>query len=250
MRRHRDRHTATPVEFRAWPTRETDPLAILSERDRRGILGSAAAIAIALGTAGAQAATSIYGTRTAGRQNQQAMQAQERGDVRADAYNREALTQQRELADKTRALEEQALAEKKAAREAAMAMDRQRWTDYVDINRPHWQLGSQVLGNLYDLAGYRGGGMPGSASVPAPAMSETGPAPASASFGNDTRPGRGMPLADLAMLGSSAPVAPAARSSRRSYAPAMPFPQVSTPRISLQDLMLMTQPSASAARVG
>ena len=210
-------------------------------------IGTAAAIAIGLGTAVGQTATSIYGTKKSGDVNRQALQAQERGDVRADAYNREELALQREIAERQRLLEEQKLADARAARQAAMDMDRQRWTDYININRPNWDVGRRVLGNLQDLAGYSGGGRPSSAPIQAPAMPGSGPAPAGASFGTDARMSRGMSLADLAALGTSAP---AARASRRSYGLAMPFPQVSTPRLSLQDLMLMTPPSASAARVG
>lgn len=77
---------------------------------------------------GASAATSIYSTRAASRQNERAMDANERADERELAYARERDEANRRERDR-------------------------RWQEYVSLRQPHWNLGNQVLGNLYDLAG-------------------------------------------------------------------------------------------------
>lgn len=117
-------------------------------------IGTAAAIAIGLGTAGAQTAASIYGTKKAADVNKSSLAAQERSDLRA--------------AEEARADRELREREYTAALEA----DKARWADYTRINEPYWQAGARVLGSLYDMAGT---GSP--VAVPPPSPAALGAAP-------------------------------------------------------------------------
>jgi len=92
-------------------------------------IGVGAALAIGLGSAGASAASSIYGAKSA------------RG-----AHDFEIKAQERQ------AQREMAMAERSEANRQRM------WQDYVRLNQPTWQMGGRVLQSLYDLAGGRGQG--------------------------------------------------------------------------------------------
>lgn len=110
------------------------------------MIGTAAMIGIALGTAGAQTAASIYNSKKASGVNEKALATQERSDRDAMAFERENAARQdafaREEADR-----------RDAARKELMAVDQQRWQDYLRANEPMWRRGGEALGNLYDLAG-------------------------------------------------------------------------------------------------
>lgn len=134
-------------------------------KDEHGVIGTGAAIAIA---ALSSAGSSAYNTKKAASQNKQALQAGERSDVRAReledarlAEERRALNEQ--LAEKKRSEDERLKYEREeAARKErlyneAVTRDRERWQDYLRINEPNWRFGSNVLGSLYDIAGFKGG---------------------------------------------------------------------------------------------
>jgi hypothetical protein len=114
--------------------------------DERGFIGTTAAIAIAVGM-GAQTAASVYNAKKASKQNENVLSAQERDAIRASDQAKDDAAIQRE-----------ALASEERYRQAQLDRDRERWGEYVKINQPHWDLGNRVLGNLADLAGYRGAG--------------------------------------------------------------------------------------------
>ena len=118
-------------------------------------------LAIAALTAGSTAAQ-IHGTRSANRTNRRSLEAGERSDVRADALERARFAEERaalaEQLAEAKAAREAQLAEVKAERETRLARDRERWQDYLRINEPTWRAGNEMLGSLYDLAGYRGQG--------------------------------------------------------------------------------------------
>src|SRR3990167_5232215 len=106
--------------------------------DERGVIGTGALIGIALASTGAQAATSIYGTKKAAGVNERSIAAQEAEGERALAFEREEALRREQ------------------ARKEAMAVDQARWEDYLRANEPTWRAGGQVLTNLYDLAGMGG----------------------------------------------------------------------------------------------
>lgn len=168
-------------------------------------LGTAAAIAIGLGTAGAQTAASIYNTRSANKTNQQALEAQRQEADRAAELERERLAEERAAREAQLALERERDAERARVREQMMQMDAQRWNDYLSIHQPHWALGANVLGNLYDLAG-----IPRGASLPASGIPPAGS-------------GGGVPsLFDLASQRVQGNPALSAAGGRGTWAPAMP----------------------------
>lgn len=140
-------------------------------------------IALAI-TGGATAGAQVYQARSAGKTNRRSLEASERSDVRASELEREAL--QAQLAESKRAQEAQ-LAEAKADRESKLQRDRERWQDYLRVNEPTWRAGNDMLGSLYDLAGYRGQGPayapppsappPGTRSAPLPLGAPPGTPP-------------------------------------------------------------------------
>lgn len=162
--------------------------------DERGVLGTAASIALGIGAIAGSTASSVYGTRAAAGQNRRAIDATERGDTRAAEIERERLAEEKraldaqlaearrereaQLAEERRWREEQArLQREEAARKErlyteAVGRDRERWQDYLRINEPHWRQGSGVLGSLYDIAGFSGQA-PGFAPPTQPAQGST-----------------------------------------------------------------------------
>ena len=143
-------------------------------------LGTKAIIALVLGTAGASAATNIYAAKRAGDTNRRSLDASERSDQRALAFERE------EAARKERQYQSEAAWREKATQQA-IDLDKQRWADYVAIHRPHWQLGASTLSSLYDLAGFTGG-----ETAPA-AMPTGGPPGTMAPAGTGAPPSAGLP---------------------------------------------------------
>lgn len=139
-------------------------------QDERGVIGTAAAIALALG-AGASAGASAYGTRSAAGQNRRATEATERSDVRAGEREEAALaeTRREHEADLARQIAEDARVEQsrqdvlarqrvedaraEQARQDRLAFAREQWQGYLGAQQPHWRLGADVLGRLSDMAG-------------------------------------------------------------------------------------------------
>src|SRR3990167_11384734 len=103
---------------------------------------------IALGST----AASLYGTKKAAEQNRRALEAQERDSERAVSEG-----------GKDRELSVQDMANQQARWDRAMAADEKRWQDYLEVQRPHWNIGAGALGRLTELAGLPGGG---SAAMP------------------------------------------------------------------------------------
>ena len=85
--------------------------------------------------AGAGVAQNVYATRTASKQNNRALDAEERDAERSAALERE-----------DRASREQAY-------QKALDADQRKWEDYVRVHEPYWQTGREALGRLQDLAG-------------------------------------------------------------------------------------------------
>lgn len=165
------------------------------------MIGTAAALAIALGSAGATAASNIYGTKKAAETNKRSLEATERDSVRAADLEREST---RELL----AFQREEAARRDAARQQAMEFDRQRWGDYTRIHEPHWQMGSGVLQSLTGLAGVKGG--------PAPRPGPSGP----------PMPGNLRSLADMGTFAPMGGPAPQIAMTRpRMAAPMMEAPQ-------------------------
>src|SRR3990167_5444699 len=113
---------------------------------------------------GISALQSIHNTRSATKQNQRAIDASERSDVRADTRESDRLAEERraldaQIAEKKRAEDEQLKltreenARKERQYNEAVTRDRERWQDYLRINEPMWRQGAGVLGSLYDIAG-------------------------------------------------------------------------------------------------
>lgn len=207
------------------PTRPDGHLALGVEA--RGVIGTAAAIALGIGAA-ASAGAQVHGTKSAGKTNKRAIEAGERSDVRAERL------EDARIAEDRRAREAD-LAETKAAREAALQRDKERWADYLRVNEPFWKAGSGVLSSLYDIAGMGGsapsyvsptqpppGAPPPSAPPP---ISGTMPIPGNnrGQIGHITNGGtqplelsrvQPMSIADLmqlAQLGSTTPTLPSGR---------------------------------------
>src|SRR3990167_7385743 len=203
-----------------------------------GLIGTGAAIAIA---AGAAAAQGIHGTRTASKQNKEAIRASEASDLRASALESRRVEEERraldvQLAEQRREREEQLkydreeAARKERQYNEAAARDQARWQDYLRINEPMWRQGAGVLGSLYDIAG----------AGPAPAFSmptQPPPAPmggAPASSGGSSAPSSLMTLGQRPGVSSTMPV----RAGGRTF-PTMPTPNSGGQ--SLQDFMSLAQ---------
>ena len=128
-------------------------------------IGTTAAIIIGLSAAGGKAASDIYAAKKAGNTNDKALAAQERDSLRGQQMY-----------------------------EQGLALDKQRWADYVRVHEPHWQTGNQVLGNLYDLAGYQGGAPPMQTPQQPMGPGPAGMAPAPGSTAQVSTPQAGMPM--------------------------------------------------------
>lgn len=182
-------------------------------RDERGFIGTAAALAIGLGSAGASAASGMYGAKVAGRENRRAIEAQERESVRQSQ------------------------------------IDQQRWSDYVRIHEPIWNTGGDVLRSLTRLAGVRPS--PGSGThmaMPARPPGSVGvAAPVPPSVGGAVVPSGAQSLAALGSRSSSP--WPTARASYPTMA--IPSTPAVNPLRSMMDLYSMaqmfTRPDAAAA---
>lgn len=125
-------------------------------------LSTGAIIGIAAATSGAQAVSSIYGSRRAANTNDRSLQAGERADVRAaeeSRLDREAQVREaREAREATLAYQREESARREAARREAMQFDRDRWGDYTRIQEPHWNMGANALSSLSNMMGVGGGG--------------------------------------------------------------------------------------------
>ena len=228
--RHRHLWAASGAEVGAWPARERDPLADLSERQRRGIVGTAAAIAIGAGLFGGTTAAGIYSSRSAANVNRRSIDAQERSDQRA--------------AD----LEAQRLAEERRQYDAAVQRDRERWADYTRVWEPHWQMGQGVLGSLYNMAGLQPGA-PGPSAPSALPPGTGGAAPTSASLADlALQPDASGVFAMPPASGSTLPVTSRhlAR-SQRPRRPIQPMAEMPTPRgMGLSELMALADMAGTA----
>lgn len=166
-------------------------------------------IPVALAIAGgASAGAQIYATKRNADINKRSLEASERSDERALAFEREDA------------------ARRERAYTQALDMDRQRWADYTRIMEPHWRVGATALGSLYDLAGYSGdapamapssgtpSGQPPALPSSAAPMSGYGRAAAARRVAGVRRPAMappplpaesgGLPLMDLMALGQQA----------------------------------------------
>ena len=200
--------------------------------DESGIIGTAAAIVMAI-TAGGTAASSIYGTKRAASVN-------ERGIAAQRDESREAMALQTSEAEKQRVWEAE---QRRQQRE----YDQGRWDSYITANQPHWQVGQQALGSLTDLAGLPGGtfgpGASGPAVGSAPATTAAGAAPATAVAGS-----AGLSLSARAGQQPREPTTSAAPGrGRQVYAAMQPMMAGQAPGtsgiagFSLQDLAMLSQ---------
>ena len=181
------------------------------------------AIAALIGQTGA----SIYGARSANKTNRRSLEAGERSDVRAADLERERFAEER-------AAWQAQLAEIKAERETRLQRDRERWQDYLRINEPTWRAGNDMLGSLYDLAGYRGQGPAYAAppSTPPPGAQSAPPGPIASG---------GAGLSDLMRgrtLGIAAPM-PRTMPARRQAAPAQLMAPRAPAPLDLSALMML-----------
>jgi hypothetical protein len=158
----------------------------------------AASTAIALGIGAASAGSSIYSTKTAGKQNRRTLEAQERESTRALDYEKASMAEQARIADAERAEAARvadaklaAQAEERATKERIyreqLAHDQRRWDDYVRVRSPMWNAGNGVLQQLSSLMGYHGGGaapsaMPAAGSPPPSSAAGSGLAGGDRSF--------------------------------------------------------------------
>ena len=192
------------------------------------------AIAALIGQTGA----SVYGARSANKTNRRSLEAGERSDVRATDLERERFAEERaalaEQLAEAKAAREAQLAEVKAERETRLARDRERWQDYLRINEPTWRAGNDMLGSLYDLAGYRGQGPAYAAppSTPPPGAQSAPPGPIASG---------GAGLSDLMRgrtLGIAAPM-PRTMPARRQAAPAQLMAPRAPAPLDLSALMML-----------
>ena len=164
-------------------------------------------VPIAMAIAGAgSTAVSVYSTKKAAKVNEKSLEAQELESVR-------------ETAART------------AEYDQAIALDKQRWADYVRVHEPSWQLGNRTLASLSDIAGYGGPTpqMPSGSAPPAPGVA----------------PG---PVATVPMPTAGARPRAAGAGQRFVTGPAVAMPRA-TGGMSLQDLMaLASQPTARGPR--
>ena len=139
------------------------------------MIGTGAALAMAaLGSLGA----STYATKSAGAQNRRSQDYQREADTRAATMEAERLAEEKRLADEKIVLERENRARQDRQYQDALQRDRERWADYVRVNQPHWQTGSNALAGLYELAGFQGGVPAG--GDPAAMVATAGPPPPTA----------------------------------------------------------------------
>lgn len=171
-------------------------------------------IALAIGAAGS-AASSIYSAKRAGDTNNRALAAQER-----DAARQAQLDERR------------------------IAIDQQRWNDYVRIHEPIWNIGGGALRNLAGMAGVPMASS-GRGPTAAPAMPSGGPGPgtmppaAGAGRAAPSVPNL-MPLAAIANMAT--PPQAGAPPARRRYAAVTP--RVARGNANLTDLAMVGMPTA------
>lgn len=111
-------------------------------------IGTAAAIAIGLGTAGAQVASNIYGSK------------------RAAGVNEEAIRTEREMHEAELAEAEKMRAYQAEEEQKRREFERRRYTQYLQSRQPYARAAGATLNSLLDLAGVQ---MPsgGGAAMPA-----------------------------------------------------------------------------------
>ena len=195
--------------------------------DERGFITTSAILGIVLGSAGAQVASNVYGSKKAAGENRRATEAQERID-------RQALEAQ-----------ERAEAADRRQREWEMRMqidqNQRQWDAYTQAMTPYWQTGHEAFGKLSGLLGLA---QPAPLEVPS-GGGGAGPPPSAGAFGSGAR-GLSRPVAGAPPLARTAP-----RVGRgREYAAnvmQMPAPRTSNP---LADLRSLTDLYALAGRGG
>jgi hypothetical protein len=198
-------------------------------------LGTAAALAIALGSAGATAASNIYSTRSAAGINRRSLDLQATSD-------QQAADEARATREASERLERDRMAAAEAARQDAIALDKQRWNDYVTAHTPQWQAGQRILQSLFEMANVQPGSMP----VPQMPSADQPPPPgqglaASAPPRSNAMPQTRGPATSLYDLAAGGPVssgqAMAGRvpSRGRQIAATMPMPTAQS-GMSLMDL--------------
>lgn len=146
-------------------------------------IATGVAIALALGSAGAQAGASMYGAKKAADTNKRSLETDER-----------MAAQERVSRD--------------AAYKAALAQDDRNYQRYYDANAPQWRMGQQVLGSLYDLAGGGPQGAPNPDAAPyqpAQPMSRPTPTPPPVSGQPMAPQGRPSPMRRPMMNGPAPP---------------------------------------------
>src|SRR3990167_5749810 len=183
---------------------------------------------IALGST----AASLYGTKKAAEQNRRALEAQERDSERAVSEG-----------GKDRELSVQDMANQQARLDRAMAADEKRWQDYLEVQRPHWNIGAGALGRLTELAGLPGGGS-GAPNVQMPSGPTAGAQPPVAGGPVDARlmtlAGAPPPVnVSGAPVSTAMPVRPSRRGRALFEATRRPAPPVAGPAqgMSTQSLM-------------
>lgn len=196
-------------------------------------VATSTAIALAVGSAGATAASNIYSAHRAGSTNDKSLEAQKQADTTAAAIEREKMAQNEQ------------------ARKDMMAVDSQHWNDYVRTHEPYWQTGQQAYGNLLQLAN---GGQASPMSMPG-APPQGAPPPGAPPQGAPTgqvvnQPAAPRSLMDVARIPTQG--APAAGTSMlnrgRAYANApMPAP-VQSNLMDLAKWAAMLNPNAAAKR--
>lgn len=210
--------------------------------ETRGIIGTAAMIGIALASAGATAATNIYGTKKAASVNEKSITAQaaseeasRKAELEAQASQNAANAAEAEKQRQATAAEaEQRRQAEIASRNQYYAFEKQRWDDYVRVHQPSWNVGSSAFNSLAGMLGVAGGGgtpnVGSSAPTPSPAIFTPG-SPVSS------------PTATTAGAPGSGQVPSIGRSSAQAY-PRMATPASAAP-MSLQDLLMLASRRAT-----
>ena len=153
--------------------------------NERGLIGTAAAIGIGIAAAAGQTIASVHGTRTAGRENRRAVEAQQTSERTALDIEREALANDRAQQEEAQRIEQERVELERQRHEDNLAFERQRqadalalqreqdqqrqmryqdwlaseegrWGDYIKANQPTWNIGNQAFGQAAGLMGLAG----------------------------------------------------------------------------------------------
>jgi hypothetical protein len=182
-------------------------------------IGTTAAIAIALGTAGAQAGMGIYSAKKTSETNKLALETEEKNAAADREFAATEAQRQRDF--------------QASARQEAIAYDQGRWNDYVRAHEPYWQTGQAVYGNLLDLAGLDRGAAPPASTGPVAGGRPTNAAPSGLDARTPGMPAPSGPSGPPMALGQGASLYDMAQAAGRPAAGPAP-PSRWSPRMATQ----------------